>query len=80
MMPVLSGIELAIQVREHCPECKVLLYSGQAATANLLEIAGANGHGFEVLSKPVHPADLLAEVRSLDESISPLSLAGNLEA
>jgi len=28
MMPRLSGIELAIEVRKHCPECKVLLFSG----------------------------------------------------
>jgi YesN/AraC family two-component response regulator len=28
VMPLLSGIELAIQMREHRPECKVLLFSG----------------------------------------------------
>jgi DNA-binding NtrC family response regulator len=67
VMPLLSGIELAIQVREICPECKVLLFSGQAATAHLLEAAGAEGHDFELLVKPVHPADLLAKIRSLTE-------------
>ena len=39
VMPQLSGIELAIQVREHCAACKVLLSSGQAQTASLLETA-----------------------------------------
>src|SRR5580658_6663095 len=40
VMPLLSGIELAIQLREVCPNCKVLLFSGSAATAHLLEEAG----------------------------------------
>ncbi len=62
-MPGMSGIELAIAFEETYPECKVLLFSGQATTANLLEIARSQGHDFEVLSKPVHPADLLARVR-----------------
>jgi CheY-like chemotaxis protein len=64
-MPVMSGIELAVKVRELCPECKVLLFSGQAATANLLENARADGHDFELLSKPVHPSDLLAKIRAV---------------
>jgi DNA-binding NtrC family response regulator len=72
VMPVLSGIDLAIQVRAICPECKVLLFSGQAATAHLLDAARANGHDFELLVKPVHPADLLAKIRSLTEPPAPL--------
>lgn len=79
-MPLLSGIELAIQVREHCPNCKVLLFSGQAATSNLLEIAKANGQDFEVLLKPVHPADLLARIRNLTEPIAKLPLAAAPQA
>jgi DNA-binding NtrC family response regulator len=70
VMPLLTGIELAIQVRACCPDCKVLLFSGQASTAHLLEAASANGHDFEVLAKPVHPADLLVKIRSLTEPIS----------
>ncbi|MGA2649223.1 MAG: response regulator [Terracidiphilus sp.] len=68
VMPLLSGIELAIQVREHCPNCKVLLFSGQAATAGMLENARASGHDFEVLAKPVHPTDLLKKIRTVIES------------
>jgi DNA-binding NtrC family response regulator len=70
--PLLSGIELAIQVREYCPDCKVLLFSGQAASAGLLETARANGYDFEFLLKPVHPSDLLATIRNLTEAIVPL--------
>lgn len=65
VMPELSGIDLAIQLREFCPDCKVLLFSGQAATAQLLESAGKDGYTFEILMKPVHPADLLAKIQDV---------------
>lgn len=80
VMPLLSGIELAIQVREHCPNCKVLLFSGQAATADMLATARVNGHDFEILLKPVHPSDLLARIRNLTEPISSLQSAEELQA
>ena len=63
MMPGMTGIQLAIHFRKAQPECKVLLFSGQASTANLLEKARAQGYDFDILSKPVHPADLLAKLR-----------------
>ena len=63
IMPDMDGIEAAIQIRRFLPECKILLFSGQAATADLLESARARGHEFEILAKPVHPQDLLAKLR-----------------
>ena len=63
-MPVLSGIELAIRVQRHCPNCKVLLISGQPETADLLNTSRANGHNFEVLSKPTHPVEILRKIQS----------------
>ncbi len=79
MMPLLSGIDLAIQVEELCPNCKVLLFSGQAATAHLLEAARAKGHDFELLVKPVQPADLLAKIRGLTEPPSSLESIDELQ-
>lgn len=64
IMPDMNGIEAAISIRGFLPTCKILLFSGQAATADLLENARAQGHEFEILAKPVHPADLLAKLRS----------------
>jgi DNA-binding response OmpR family regulator len=58
-----TGIETAIATRAKMPQCKVLLFSGQAATADLLEKARLEGHEFEILAKPVHPTDLLAKLR-----------------
>ena len=66
VMPGLSGIDLAIAFKGEHPQCKVLLFSGQAATADMLATAKLQGHEFEVLAKPVHPSDLLAKLRSLN--------------
>jgi len=63
VMPKMTGIELAIHFRNAHPECKVLLFSGQASTADLLEEAHLKGYDFDILSKPIHPADLLAKLR-----------------
>ncbi|HLY98593.1 MAG TPA: response regulator [Candidatus Angelobacter sp.] len=63
IMPDMNGIEAAILIRGMLPACKILLFSGQAATADLLERARAQGHEFEILAKPVHPQDLLAKLR-----------------
>jgi CheY-like chemotaxis protein len=65
MMPQLSGIQLAIQMQTKSPSLKVLLFSGQAATADLLQSARSEGHDFYLLPKPVHPADLLAAIKTL---------------
>ncbi len=63
IMPDMNGIEAAINIRGFLPNCKILLFSGQAATADLLENARAQGHEFEILAKPVHPQDLLQKLR-----------------
>jgi CheY-like chemotaxis protein len=63
IMPDMDGIQAAIRIRSFLPDCKILLFSGQAATADLLENARAQGHEFEILGKPVHPSDLLAKLR-----------------
>lgn len=62
VLPGMSGIELAITMRRIYPDCKVVLFSGQASTADLLASARNDGHHFTLLSKPVHPRDLLAHV------------------
>lgn len=64
IMTDLNGIDAAIKIRELLPTCKILLFSGQAATADLLDRARVQGHEFEILAKPVHPQDLLARLRS----------------
>jgi DNA-binding response OmpR family regulator len=59
MLPGMNGIELATIMRRIFPECKVLLFSGHTQTSELLSSTNGSGHHFELLSKPIHPADLL---------------------
>jgi DNA-binding NtrC family response regulator len=62
-MPGMNGIDLAMQMKERFPACRILLFSGHAATVDLLANAHSAGHHFELLTKPVHPKDLLARLR-----------------
>jgi DNA-binding NtrC family response regulator len=67
VMPELSGIELAKQVQFDCPQCRVILFSGQANLADLLEIPGEKARRYELLSKPVHPEVLLRAIEKIFE-------------
>jgi DNA-binding response OmpR family regulator len=62
VLPGMSGIDLAISIKRIFPDCKIILFSGQASTADLLAAANRDGHHFQLLNKPVHPADLLARI------------------
>jgi len=75
MLPGMSGIELAITIRRIFPDCKVLLFSGQAATSDLLANAKRAGHEFTLLSKPVYPTDLLHRVSESLEVKKPRASA-----
>lgn len=68
VMPGMTGVELAITLTQILPACKVLLFSGQAATVDLLANARDAGYNFTTLSKPVHPTDML---RRISECLAP---------
>jgi CheY-like chemotaxis protein len=59
IMPRLNGLETVLKIREICPRTRVILLSGNAATANLLAQAHSEGHDFQLLAKPVHPDELV---------------------
>jgi CheY-like chemotaxis protein len=59
IMPHYNGIQLAKAIRLLCPDTRVLLFSGNAATLDLLDQESHEGQSFEVLAKPVHPRQLL---------------------
>jgi CheY-like chemotaxis protein len=70
MMGKMDGVALAIYLAQALPACRVLLMSGNIATAQLLEDSKERGHDFPVLAKPFHP-------ESLFEFLGPLGAAGN---
>ena len=61
-MPCLSGVELAIKIKAHCPNCKVLLFSG---VVDLFMHRSPQLSRFEILEKPLHPTVLLRRVEQL---------------
>lgn len=63
IMAELDGIEGAIRMKAILPDLRVFLLSGQTTTAESLETEDAAGYGFEVLTKPVHPRDLINKLR-----------------
>jgi DNA-binding response OmpR family regulator len=77
ILPGMSGIDLAIAMRRIFPDCKVLLFSGQASTSDLLVAASKQGHHFSLLTKPIHPTELLARVSEAFRS-RPQSKAANV--
>jgi DNA-binding NtrC family response regulator len=65
MMEPINGIQTAIAIREICPTCKVLLFSGNPETARLLFESQAAGYDFEILAKPLHPSKVIQRVASV---------------
>jgi CheY-like chemotaxis protein len=65
IMGDMNGLEAAILISEAVPHCKILLFSGQPATADLLKQARFNGRSFEVMAKPVHPTVILEQINAL---------------
>jgi CheY-like chemotaxis protein len=59
VMGGMSGIEAAIRILRNRPACKIILFSGQSTTVNLLRESEEQGYHFEILPKPVPPAILL---------------------
>ena len=59
VMGLMSGAVAAMMIRRSLPECRVILFSGQAAIKPLLEMAESKGHVFELLPKPIEPERLL---------------------
>ena len=70
LMPQTNGFEVALEIKRKCPECRLLLFSGQASTAQLastyVQTFTNRGYRFELLPKPLHPDSLL---KRLEESL-----------
>lgn len=63
LMPGIDGVEAAIAIRKNCPETRIILFSGQAATVEILARARDRGYNFELLPKPIHPTQLIKHLR-----------------
>ena len=63
LMPQIDGVEAAIAIRKLCPDTRIILFSGQSATVEILARARERGHTFELLPKPIHPTQLIKHLR-----------------
>jgi len=64
-LPNINGVDLAILLKAEYPRCKLSLFSGQPSAAEILEMANAAGHSFDILAKPVHPLELLTPASTM---------------
>jgi len=62
IMPGMDGIETAIAIMKFLPKCRIILFSGQSASIDLLSKARAEGYTFEILAKPINPEKLLEKL------------------
>lgn len=58
MMPGMNGIDLAVLVKKFVPDCKVLLFSGDAMSFD--GDPRLARHQLALVPKPLHPRELLA--------------------
>jgi DNA-binding NtrC family response regulator len=72
VMPHLNGIEAAQIITAMHPNCKVILFSGQATTVQLQGNAEQRTNAFEILAKPVPPCEILRRL-----GMATLSPAGS---
>lgn len=63
VMPGMNGVELGIRIRKLLPKCRIILFSGQTATVDLLQDARTQGHEFEIVPKPIKPQTLISIIR-----------------
>jgi CheY-like chemotaxis protein len=68
LMPGMNGIETAKAIMQLLPKCRIILFSGQAASTDLLAKARAEGYSFEVLAKPINPDVLLEKLNTPENS------------
>jgi CheY-like chemotaxis protein len=70
IMPGMNGVDTAKAIIQLLPKCRIILFSGQAASIDLLEKARAEGYQFEVLAKPVNPGLLLSKLALPKSAVS----------
>jgi len=60
-MPNMNGVELALAVLKESPDCRILLFSGHATVHDLAPARKA-GYTFTLLTKPLHPSQMLEQI------------------
>lgn len=64
VLPRMNGVVAALRLAREFPGLRIILISGQADLADLLEPARVAGYEFPVLAKPVPPDELVRFLRA----------------
>jgi CheY-like chemotaxis protein len=64
LMPRMNGVQLAIAIRKNYPAIRILLFSGQAGTSEVMLEAQKQGFEFELIGKPIHPLKLIEHIKN----------------
>ena len=62
-MPIMNGVELALEITKLLPATKILLFSGQAGTSDILREGEEKCYAFELVAKPIHPEKLMEHLK-----------------
>ena len=62
-MPVMNGLDAARVIKAIAPGTHIVMFTLHSYP-HLLDEARNQGYDFELLTKPIHPADLLTKLRS----------------
>lgn len=65
IMPGTTGTEICANIEKRLPNCRILLFSGQGPTPELVESTRVRGRSWELLTKPIDPCALLEKLASL---------------
>ena len=76
IMPGMNGVELAHCMEARIPECRIVLFSGQAESSQALASANLVAHDFRLYAKPIHP-DLLLQLLERGESAPAAGARGS---
>lgn len=66
VMNGMSGIQAALEVCAHAPQCRTILVSGLPLSEELLREVEAFGLGCEIMAKPIQPRELLERLKMTD--------------
>jgi DNA-binding NtrC family response regulator len=73
-----NGCETGAEVLTFLPQCRVMIFSGSAAAAPVVEEFSQRGYPFDVFAKPVHPQDLLDRLKKYQEADRDAGIADDL--
>jgi two-component system, OmpR family, phosphate regulon response regulator PhoB len=73
-----NSIDMCASLAAACPQCLILLSSGQSESSELVQDARTRGFSWELLVKPQDPIELLKKLASLESARrSPSALASS---